>query len=126
MRKWPSADRAPAGSDSGYVAGIMRRPGEDSPHQRLKRIQWLPRIIGIERALIPVRAKRLARPVPRVAEKLLTPVAIAAQVMGVVVALEQPVLFDDPGHFRAHVRADDRRGEFRMIAGRQIVSQIVN
>ena len=58
--------------------------------------------------------------------KALAPVTICAEMMGVVVALEEPVLLDDPGDLRPHVRPDDGAGDFRVIERRQLVPHIVN
>jgi len=60
-----------------------------------------------------------------VAESI-APVAIAARVVGVVVRLEQPVLFDDPGHFRSHVRPKDAGGYLGMVVRRKFVADVVD
>jgi hypothetical protein len=66
----------------------MRRPGENLSQQRLEAGERLPPIVGIERTLIPIRAKILARLVPGMVTKLVAPIAVTAQVMGIVIALE--------------------------------------
>jgi len=52
-------------------------------------------------------------------------IRITVEVMGVVVRLELAVVLDDPiGPFR-HVGSEDRRREFAMVVGRQLVPDIV-
>ena len=52
-------------------------------------------------------------------------VAIPAEVVHVVIVLEQAVLRDDPGDLRPHVRPQDRRGELRVVVGRELIADIV-
>ena len=56
----------------------------------------------------------------------LAPVAVSAEVMGVVVALKQAVLLDDPGDLRPHVRPQDRGGDLGVSVGGKIVADVVD
>src|ERR1700730_3410139 len=52
--------------------------------------------------------------------------AVAAEVMDVVIVLEQAVVLHDPGDLRSHVGPDDGRGKFRMIVGSELVAHVMN
>ena len=56
----------------------------------------------------------------------LASVAITAEVMHVIVVLEQTVLRHDPAHFRSHVGAQYRRRELGVVVGRQLIADVVN
>jgi hypothetical protein len=64
--------------------------------------------------------------IPRVILEAIARIAVAAEMVHVIVILEQAVLLDDPGHLGAHVRTDDGGGEFGVIVGRQLVADIVD
>src|ERR1700730_3459463 len=104
----------------------MRRTREDPPDQGLEARERLPFIAGIEGTLVPLRAKVLACLIPGMVAESIAPVAIAARVVGVVVRLEKPVLLDDPGHFRSHIRPKDAGGYLGMIVRRKFVADVVD
>src|SRR5581483_11067895 len=108
-----------------HVPRIMRLPAEDPPDHRLEHLQWLGGVVRIERRLVPARAKSLAGAIPGVALQPVPRIAIATQVVSVVVGLHQPVLLDDPGHLGAHVRAQHGGRELRVVVRRQLISNIM-
>src|SRR6267142_3430707 len=125
--RWPNrTPRSLLWGSATDVPGIMRRAREDPPDQGLEARERLPFIAGIEGALVPVRAKVPACLIPGMAAESIAPVAVAARVMGVVVRLEQPVLFDDPGHFRPHVRPKDAGGYLGMVVRRKFIADVVD
>src|SRR5690349_21956739 len=81
-----------------YVTRIVGRAREYPPHHGLEERERFRAVVGIEGALVPGRAEVRARGVPRMIAEALASVAVAAQVVHVVVVLKQPVLGDDPGH----------------------------
>ncbi len=52
--------------------------------------------------------------------------AVAAQVVDVVVGLEQPVLLDDPGDFGPHVGPQDAGRHLGVVVGREFVADVVD
>src|ERR1700733_11166806 len=123
MHRWRSADLRSAYAD---VAGIPRLARENLAHQGLEGLQRLCRVARIERALVPIGAKIPARPIPAMLAVPVASVAVAAQMMRVVIALEEAVLLDDPRYLRPHERAQGRGRDFRVIEGRHIVADVVN
>jgi hypothetical protein len=65
------------------------------------------------------------RLVVRIVPEAVARVAVAAQMVGVVIRLEDPVMPDDPVRTLRHVRPQDRRREFTVIAGRKRIADIV-
>src|ERR1700686_1809732 len=110
----------------GEIARIVRRARENPAQHRFEGGEVLGRIVGIEGALIPGRAEVHAGLVPRMMAPALASVAIAAEVMHVIVILEQTVLRHDPGHFRAHVGTQYGRRHFGVIVGRKLIADVVN
>src|ERR1700692_3336366 len=108
------------------IPRIMRRTRENPPDQGLEARERLPFIAGIEGALVPVRAKVPAGLIPGMIAESITPVAAAPGVVGVVVRLEQPMLFDDPGHFRSHVRPKDAGGYLGMGVRGKFIADVVD
>src|SRR5216110_621912 len=84
------------------VARIVRVAGENPPHERLEGGELLGRVVGIEGALIPGRAEVHAGLVPGMIAVALAGVAIAPEVMHVVVVLEQAVVLHDPRRSEEH------------------------
>src|ERR1700722_1648188 len=128
--RWPNrTPRTPSPGLSGStsdVLWIMRRSRKDPPDQGFEARERLPVITGIEGALVPVRAKVPACLIPGMIAESIAPIAVAARVVGVVIRLEQPVLFDDPGHFRPHVWPKDAGSYLGMIVGRKFVADVVD
>src|ERR1700687_5763380 len=110
----------------GEIARIVRGAREDPGQHRLESGEVLTRIVGIEGALIPGRAEVHAGLVPRMMAPALASVAIAAEVMHVIVVLEQAVLRHDPGHFRAHVGTQYGRRHFGVVVGGKLIADVVN
>ena len=50
----------------------------------------------------------------------------AAEMVRVVITLEESVLLDDPGNLGADVGADDACGDLGMVERRQLVAHVVN
>ena len=76
--------------------------------------------------MIPIGAKVPAGLDTSGGRGAVAPVAVAAEMMRVVVALEETVLLDDPGDLGPHIGPQNARGEFRMIVRRQIIAHVVN
>ena len=53
-------------------------------------------------------------------------VAVAAQMVGVVVALEHAVVEHHPVHLFGHVRLQHRRGQLAVVVRRQFVADVVH
>src|SRR5258708_35327557 len=104
----------------------MRRAREDVPDQALEARERLPVIEGIEGALVPVRAKVPACLIPGMVAESIAAVAVAARVVRVVIRLEQPMVFDDPGHLRPHVWPKDAGGDLGMVVRGKFIADVVN
>jgi hypothetical protein len=63
--------------------------------------------------------------VPGVITQPIACVAIATEVMHVVVVLEESVMLNDPGNFGPHVRPYDGGCHFRVIVGRDLIADVV-
>src|SRR3984957_3992256 len=127
---WPNrTTRTPSPGLSGStsdVLWIMRRSRKDPPDQGFEARERLPVITGIEGALVPVRAKVPACLIPGMIAESITSIAVAARVVGVGIRLEQPVLFDDPGHFRPHVGPKDAGAYLGMVVRGKFVADVVD
>src|SRR5882672_1788427 len=92
FRNTPFRGRIGAWLTGAEITRIVRRARENPGQHRLEGGEVLGRIVGIEGALIPGRAEVHAGLVPRMMAPALASVAIAAEVMHVIVVLEQTVL----------------------------------
>src|SRR5450631_1472326 len=125
--RWPNrTPRSLSRGDTPDIPRIMRRTREDPPDQGLEARERLPLIGGIEGTLVPIRAKVPACLIPGMVAESIAPVAVAAGMVGVVVGLEQSVLFDDPGHFRPHIRPKDAGGYLGMVVRRKFIADVVD
>ena len=73
--------------------------------------QRLRVIVRIKGHLVPVAAEPLATVEPFMATIALTLVLVQAGGIAVIVYLKDTVMLNDPGHFLAHVGADDCSGK---------------
>ena len=76
--------------------------------------------------LVPALAEVEAGAVPLVILDAIAGIAVSAQVMHVVVGLQEAVIRDDPRDFRPHVRPHDSSGDLRMIVRSELIADVVN
>src|SRR5579863_3956626 len=93
----------------------LARLAEDPLQHRLKRLERHRFKIRIEGGLVEETAEFLRLLEMRMPPECLAHVAIEPQEMKEVVALEDPVMFDDPVMLFRHEGLDDGRRNVRMI-----------
>jgi len=86
-------------------------------HRSNEYLKWLRRILGINGLLTSVPAICGTSIKPEIVTQLIALITIVALLVGVVISLEQSVLFDNPNFLRVYIRVLDRRGKLSLIVG---------
>ena len=111
-----------AGADDRGVVGLA---GKDFEHEGPEEVDRQRVVVGVEARLVPALAELVAIVEIGMAGETVAGVAVAAEMMGVIEALEVAVLFHHPGALLAHEGFQDRSGVFVVIVGRVDVADVV-
>lgn len=103
----------------------MGWPAENPAQDRGEIGQGKTPVSGVEGDLIPALAESYAGLVIGACAISLAPVRILIRLNAAMVELEYPVMANDPVHLFAHIGAQERRGEFRVIVRREQVAKVM-
>ena len=98
---------------------------EHAPHHRLEESERRAVVVGVERRLVVFLAEPRAGLEMRVAAKLFAHVAVHAEVVEEIIALEDAVMWRDPVQLLGDERLEDRGGDIRVIVGAERVADVV-
>ena len=100
--------------------------GEDPAQHRFEELDWLRGVGRVEGVLVVVRAEVDAVLVPGVVGPAVAGVGVGADVVEPVLALEHPVVFEDPAEAFGDVRAQDGGGGLGVVRRAQHVADVVS
>jgi len=112
-------------AETGRSGGVLGSPGEDLFQQRHEVLHRKVVVGGVEAVLVVGGAEVDAAVVVGRLRVAVAGVAVAAQVVEVVVALEQPVVAHDPLRLLAHVGGDYGGRDAAVVVGGQHVADVV-
>ena len=98
---------------------------KDIPHHWFKKLYRQCIIMGVEAILVVLFAKFDTVVVPRVLFKAVASIAVIAEVMSVVIHLEETMVFDNPAHFFRHVRLENCGDHFAVRMWRKWVANVM-
>ena len=114
-----------SGGGLGALVVLPGLAGHHPLHDRLEELQWLGRVAGVKGVLVVLVAPVDTRLVVGIVPVLVPGVAVLAHVVPEIVALELPVMLDDPVVLPRYVGSENRRSDLRVIVLRDDLPDVV-